>query len=110
RLSQACARDLRREETRRVDIEAFSPSLQQPIPVASIRDVGDFLSRRLMVTHNQNHADIRTASRLHMIHGTVLNITSFLALWMEHSHTDGDKFTLCKLPPLDNSVGRSPSS
>lgn len=100
RLRQTCVKDLRREEMRRVDFEIFSPSLEQFIPVASVSDVGDFVSRRLMVTHNQNHADIRTAKRLHMIHGTVLNITSFLALWMEHSFSDETQFTLKKLPPL----------
>ncbi|GFR82337.1 seryl-trna mitochondrial [Elysia marginata] len=110
KLRQLSAKDLSREEKRRVSFEMFSPSLRQFLPVASVSDVGDFVSRRLMVTHNQNHADIRTAKRLHMIHGTVLNLTSFLALWMEHSLTDNSKFTLCNLPPLQDHTDSVASS
>ncbi|GFN77529.1 serine--tRNA ligase [Plakobranchus ocellatus] len=100
RLSRVASRDLRREQKRRVDFEMYSPNLCQYIPVGNVSDLGDFISRRLMVTHNQNHADIRTAKHLHMVHGTLLNITSFLALWMEHSSTDQEKFTLCHLPSV----------
>uniref|UniRef100_A0A0B6XYJ4 Uncharacterized protein n=1 Tax=Arion vulgaris TaxID=1028688 RepID=A0A0B6XYJ4_9EUPU len=97
RLLQICARGLRREERRRFEVQMFSPSHQNFVPVAHVSDLSDFVSRRLMITHNQNHADIRKADHLHMVSGTLINITSLLAIWMEYSNTDQTKFSLCPL-------------
>ncbi|BFZ20840.1 hypothetical protein BsWGS_23878 [Bradybaena similaris] len=106
RMVQICARDLGREERRRLEVHIYAPSLRQFIPVAHVSDLSDFVSRRLMVFHNHNHADFRSASLVHMISGSLVNITSLLALWVEYSNTSQELFSLC---PLELNSVQSPS-
>nr|KAI8729085.1 serine--tRNA ligase; mitochondrial-like [Biomphalaria glabrata] len=98
RLTQVKAADLQLAESRRVEIQIYAPSLQKYIPIGNVSDLSDFVSRRLMVRHNQNHPDYRFAPMLHMISGTGVNVTALLAVWMEHSNTDLDKFHFLPLP------------
>ncbi|CAL1526513.1 unnamed protein product, partial [Lymnaea stagnalis] len=84
RLSQASAKELKLAEQRRLDVQILAPSLKQHVTIASVSDLGDFVSRRLMVKHSLNHADFRPAPLVQMVSGTALNITSLLAAWMEH--------------------------
>ncbi|XP_005098703.1 serine--tRNA synthetase-like protein Slimp [Aplysia californica] len=88
RLSLVPVTDLRQEERRRVELQVFAPSLDSFIPIGYVSDLGDFVSRRLMTCHNRNHGDIRRAKHLHMISGSAVNITSLLAVWLEHTDLD----------------------
>ncbi|KAH9507336.1 hypothetical protein Btru_057809 [Bulinus truncatus] len=100
RLSQVRAKDLKLAERRRVEVQIYAPSLQQYVPIAHVSDLSDFVSRRLMVRHNLNHADYRFAPLVHMVSGTGVNITTLLAAWLEYSYTDKDKLNLLPLPTL----------
>ncbi|XP_059159692.1 serine--tRNA synthetase-like protein Slimp [Physella acuta] len=99
RMCQANAKNLKVSESRRVDFEVYAPGIQQYVTVASVADLGDYVSRRLMVTHNLNHSDIRSSKIVHMLSGVALNITSLLAVWTEHSNSSQETFSLCPLPP-----------
>lgn len=81
------ARFLHRSERKRIEVQFWSPGLQQYVQAASLSCYGDYFSRRLMFRQS---SDLKThnllqSSPIYTVHGRWANITHLVALHLEYS-------------------------
>lgn len=81
RLVYVPANELRDYETLRVAIQMFSTHLQTYIEIGNISLCGDYLSKRLLVSYNED----KTRKYSNIIHGTLINVQKLLACVLEYN-------------------------
>ncbi|KAI4462796.1 seryl-trna synthetase [Holotrichia oblita] len=81
RLVYLPANELKDYETLRVAIQMFSSHLQTYVEVGNISLCGDYLSKRLLVTYNED----KTRKYSNIIHGTLVNVQKVLACVLEYN-------------------------
>lgn len=90
RMVNVGAPRLKRSEGARTDIEAWLPSSQKYIKVASVGYYGQFVSRRLVIKSSDDIDDVYNKDYLHMVYGTALETPRLIQVLLEHDSLQGE--------------------